>query len=31
MNFVIGGVTAVFVISGYWAVLGLAEWIERRR
>jgi hypothetical protein len=30
MNFIIGGFTAVVVISGYWAVLAFSDWIDTK-
>lgn len=30
MNFIIGGVTAVVAVSGYWALLALYDWIDTR-
>jgi hypothetical protein len=31
MNFIIGGVTAVLVITGYWVVLALYDWVDTRQ
>jgi hypothetical protein len=31
MNFILGGLTAVVAICGYWAVLALYDWIDTRR
>jgi hypothetical protein len=30
MDFVIGGVTAVIAIFGYWTILALYDWIDMR-
>jgi hypothetical protein len=31
MDFLIGGLTAVVTIGGYWTVLALYDWIDMRR
>jgi hypothetical protein len=30
MNFIIGGLTAVIAVIGYWVLVALFEWIDGR-
>jgi hypothetical protein len=31
MDFVIGGLTGVLMVFGYWTVLALYDWLDMRR